>query len=158
MKRTLHAMKNLLLICCCFAIVSALAQDTKQATMEKRARELHRTMGLDDKAQWKKFMKENYTKSLLERPVKSSVKTTEKETASSTSTTSTANNLEEKLKIFERLHNDFGKSKIVSLKPVNEKIEMILENASGNKGNFSIAFENSKPYLIDGIRVEIDQR
>ena len=151
-------MKNLFLICCCFAIVSAFAQDSKQATMEKRARDLHRIMGLNDKEQWKKFMKENYTKSLLERPVKSSVKTTEKETASSTNTASTADNLEEKLKNFERLHNDFGKSKIVSLKPVNDKIEMILENTSGNKGNFSITFENSKPYLIDGIRVEIEQR
>ena len=103
-------------------------------------------------------MKENYTKSLLERPVKSSVKTTEKETESSTSTTSTIDKLEEKLKIFEKLHNDFGKSNIVSLRPVNEKIEMVLENTSGSKGNFSIAFENHKPYLIDGIRVEIDQR
>ena len=126
--------------------------------MEKRAHELHRVIGLNDREQWKNFMKENYTKSLLERPVKSSVKTTEKETASSTNATSTADKLEEKLKIFERLHNDFGKSKIVSLKPVSEKIEMILENTSGNKGNFSIAFENSKPYLIDGIRVEVDQR
>jgi hypothetical protein len=130
MKRNFHAMKNLFLICCCFAIVSACGQN-KQATMEKRARELHRIMGLNDKEQWEKFMKENYTKSLLERPVKSSVKTTEKETESSTSTTSTIDKLEEKLKIFEKLHNDFGKSNIVSLRPVNEKIEMVLEKYVG---------------------------
>ena len=151
-------MKNLFLICSCFAIVSAFAQETKQATMEKRARELHRVMGLNDKEQWKKFMNENYTKSFLERPVKTSVKTTEKETSSSASVTSTADKLEDKLKVFERLHDNFANSKIISLKPVDEKIEMIIENESHMKGTFSIAFENKKPYLIDGIRAEMDQR
>jgi hypothetical protein len=151
-------MKNLFLICGCFAIVSAFAQDTKQATMEKRARELHSVIGKNDKETWKKFMKDNYTKSFLERPVKTSIKTTEKESSSSASVTSTADTMEDKLKIFERLHHNFADSKIVSLKPVDEKIEMIIENASHMKGIFSIAFENKKPYLIDGIRAEMDQR
>jgi len=150
-------MKNLLLIFCSLAMVNALAQDSKETKMEARARELHRVMGLSDKEQWKKFMKENYTKSLLERPVKSAVETTDKESSSSTKT-STADNLEEKLKVFERLHNNFKNSKILSLKPVNGRIEMIIENPSHVKANFSITFENKQPYLIDGIRAEVDQQ
>ena len=128
-------MKNLFLICCCFAIVSVCAQDAKQTTMEKRARELHRVMGVNDKEQWKKFMKENYTKSMLERPVKSSIETP-KRVDNSASSTSTADKLEEKLKVFERLHDNFANSKIVSLKTVDEKIEMIIENTSDAKGKF----------------------
>ena len=140
---------------CFLAIVDVFAQDNKLATMEKRARELHRVIGLDDKEQWKKFMKENYTKSLQERPVKSNVETTDQESKSSATTTSTGGLLEEKLKVFERLHGMFGKSKIISLKPNNEKIDMTLENSSGDKGNFSITFENKTPYLIDGVRAEV---
>ena len=114
-------------------------------------------MGLDDKEQWKKFMNDNYTKAFLERPVKTSIKTNDKESSTSASATSTAEKLEDKLKIFERLHDDFANSKIVSLKPVDEKVEMIIENESRMKGTFSISFENKKPYLIDGIRAEMDQ-
>ena len=137
------------------AIADVLAQDNKLAIMEKRARELHRVIGLNDKEQWKKFMKENYTKSLQERPVKSNVETTDKESNGSATSTSTTGILEEKLKVFERLHGMFGKSKIISLKPINEKIDMTLENSSGDKGNFSITFENQTPYLIDGVRAEV---
>ncbi len=124
--------------------------------MEKRANELHRVMGLNEKEQWKKFMLDNYSKSLLERPVKSSTKTSEEGSTPSTSS-STADKLEEKLKMFERLHSDFGNSKVVWMKTVNEKIEMILENTSGLKGNFSIAFEKQSPFLIDGIIIQINQ-
>ncbi len=151
-------MKNLFLIICYAAFIGAFAQDTKQATMEKRARELHRVIGLNDKEQWKKFMNENYTKSFLERPVRTTVKTTDKEsTTASSSSKSTTEIFEEKLKIFERLHETFGKSKIVSLKPVNEVIEMTIENSPKARGNFSITFENKKPYLVDGVRAEVTQ-
>jgi len=62
-------MKKLFLLICFFAFAGAIGQDKRQATMEKRANELHRVMGLNEKDQWKKFMQENYSKSLLERPV-----------------------------------------------------------------------------------------
>ena len=150
-------MKYFFLIICYAAFICAFAQDTKHATMEKRARELHRVIGLNDKEQWKKFMNENYTKSFLERPVRTTVKTDDKESTTSSSSKSTTEIFEEKLKIFERLHESFGNSKIVSLKPVNEKIEMTIENSSKASGNFSITFENKKPYLIDGVRAEITQ-
>jgi hypothetical protein len=149
-------MKNLFLLICFFAFAGAIGQDKRQATMEKRANELRRVMGLNEKEQWKKFMLENYSKSLLERPVKSTTKTSEEGSTTSTSS-STADKLEEKLKMFERLHRDFGSSKVLSMKTVNEKIEMILENTSGLKGNFNIAFEKQTPFLIDGINIQINQ-
>ena len=49
-------MKNLFLLICFFAFAGAIGQDKRQATMEKRANELHRVMGLNEKEQWKKFM------------------------------------------------------------------------------------------------------
>ena len=149
-------MKNPFVLICFFALVAAFGQDKRQATMEKRVTELHRVMGLNEKEQWKKFMLENYSKSLLERPVKSTTKTSEEGSTTSTSAT-TADMLEEKLKMFEKLHRDFGSSRVVSLKTVNDKIEMILENTSGLKGNFNIAFEKKTPFLIDGINIEINQ-
>jgi hypothetical protein len=124
--------------------------------MEKRARELHRILGVDDKEQWKKFMKENYTKAFLERPVKSKIETRDKESDQPTATTTTADNLEQKAQMFQRLHNDFSKSKIISLKPEGEKVDMILENTSGLRGNFEIKFEKDKPYLIDGIGIQVN--
>lgn len=150
-------MKNLLLFICCTLPLLGYSQDAKQATMEKRARELFRVMGLIDKEQWKKFMTVNYTKAYLERPVKTNVTTTDNESGGSTTKKSTANNLDEKLKMFGRLHDEFGKGKIVSLKPVDGKIEMMVENPSGAKGNFTFTYEGKNPYLIDGIRVEINQ-
>jgi hypothetical protein len=150
-------MKNPLLVICVFAVIGVFAQDKKQTTMEKRERELHRVIGVNDKELWKKFMRENYSKAMLEKPVKSNVETTEKESTNST-TTEPADNLEEKSKVFERLHGNFGNSKIVSLKTVNERIEMILENESGLKGDFTITFENQPPFLINRIAVEINER
>ena len=149
-------MKKLFLLICIFVFAGAFGQDKRQATMEKRANELHRVMGLTDKEQWKKFMQENYSKSLLERPVKSTIKTNEEGSTTSPSAT-TADKLEEKLKMFDRLHQDFGNSKVVSMKTVNEKIEMTVENSSGLKGNFNMTFEKLTRFLIDGINIQINQ-
>jgi len=150
----LHAMKNLLLLICVFAFV---AQDKKKTIMENRARELHRVIGVKDKELWKKFMRDNYSKAMLEKPVKSNIETDEKESTTS-ATTESADQLEEKAKVFERLHGNFGSSKIVSIKNVKERIEMILENESGLRGDFTLTFEDQSPFLINRIAVEINER
>ena len=151
-------MKNLSFIICFFSVLVVGAQDKKQATIEKRAREFHRVITINDMEQWKKFMKDNFSKSLLERPVKSRIETTENESTASKGSTSSADRIEEKVKMFERLHTDFGKSKIIEFKTSNEMIDMVLENASGLKANLNVAFENQKPFLIDRIAVEINER
>jgi len=150
----LHAMKNLLLLICVFAFV---AQDKKKTIIENRARELHRVIGVKDKELWKKFMRDNYSKAMLEKPVKSNIETDEKESTTS-ATTESADQLEEKAKVFERLHGNFGSSKIVSIKNVKERIEMIVENESGRRGDFTLTFEDQSPFLINRIAVEINER
>lgn len=150
-------MKNLFFLLCFFAVASSTAQNKKQTVIEQRARELHRVIGLNDKEQWKKFMMGNYTKAMLERPVTTKVETTEKESTSSSST-ETADKLDEKVKVFERLHGDFGNSKIKSIKTIGERVEMILENSSGLNGNFNITYEIQSPFLINRIAIEIHDR
>ena len=150
-------MKNLFFLLCFFVVAGALAQTKKQTVIEKRARELHRVIGLNDQEQWEKFMKENYSKDMLERQVTSKIRTNEKEVTSSTST-DTTDKLEEKVKAFERLHRDFAISKIKSIKTVGERVEMILENSSGLNGNFNITYESQSPFLINRIAVEINDR
>jgi len=123
--------------------------------MEKRCRELHRVLGISDKEVWKKFMKDNYTAAFLERPIKSSVQTSHSG-QSTTSAESSASNLDEKAEMLQRLHNDFGESKIVTLKATEETVEMILENTAGLKATFNVKFEPKKPYLIDGLRIQVN--
>ncbi len=50
-----------------FLILNQAAFAQESATMEKRAREMHRVIGLDDKQQWIKFIKENYTQALIDK-------------------------------------------------------------------------------------------
>jgi len=99
-------------------------------------------------------MKDNYSQAFLERPVKSKVQTSDGD--QSKSSESSATSLDEKARLFQRLHNDFGDSKIVTLKPTGESVEMILENTAGLKANFNVQFEAKKPYLIDGLRIQVN--
>ena len=48
-----------------------------------------------------------------------------------------ADSLEGKAMIVERFHEDFGSSKIVSIKSEGEILKMILENEQGLSGTFS---------------------
>jgi hypothetical protein len=62
--------KPILCFFACVMINTILAQGSLEEVMEKRAREFHKVLGLSDKELYKKFMKENYTKEYLEKPVK----------------------------------------------------------------------------------------
>ncbi len=128
------------------------AQEVRNKAIEKRAREFHRVMGLEDRGQWKKFVTENYSQALIDKPMKSVVN------INSQATATTAENLEEKTGMFQRLHQDFGDSKIVSLKTVDDNLEMILESTKGLKGTFNLKFDKKEPYLIDGIGIDVTSR
>jgi hypothetical protein len=127
------------------------AQEVRSKAIEKRAREFHRVIGLEDKALWKKFITENYSQALIDKAMKSVVN------INSQSTTTTAENIDEKTGMFQRLHQDFGDSKIVSLKPVDDNLEMILESSKGLKGTFNLKFNTKDPYLIDGIGIDVSR-
>ncbi len=57
--------------------VTAFAQESLEKVMEKRAKEMHRVIGLTDKEQWKKFIKENFTQALIDKPMQAKVQTSE---------------------------------------------------------------------------------
>jgi len=146
-------MKKVILLLVVAISSSAVAQ-TMEKEMEKKAREFHRIIGLSDKEQWKKFIQENYTKSLIERPMKQKVSRQDDENTSS-ETTETKGTLDDKVRMLERLHDDFGGSKIASIKTSGENLEMILEG--GNlSGTFKLKFETAKPYLISGLGINVE--
>jgi hypothetical protein len=145
---------KLLLILIAFIVVSpTLVQEA--SIMEKRAREMHRVISLDDKQQWIKFIKENYTQALIDKQQTMKVQSNENGSVStSKEEMKEADKLEAKAKMFGRLHEDFGGSKIISIKSKEENLEMVLNNGDGLIGTFKLRFEKNKPYLIDGIGIE----
>lgn len=146
-------MKKLLLPIAILICLNGLAQ-TMEQVMEKRAREFHRVLMLSDKEQWKKFIQENYTKAFIEKRMRAKVARQDGESSSSESKDSNGT-IEDKLKMFERLHDDFGGSKITSIKPNGENLQM--ELSSGDlSGVFKFKFEKNKPYLIDGIGIDVE--
>ena len=130
------------------------AQETMQQAMEKRAREMHRVIGLSDKEQWRKFIKENYTQALIDKPMKSQV-TKSDDSGATSAKKEIPSNLDGKVNMFERLHNDFGEGKITSLKSTGEQLEMAL-SAADLTGTFTLKFSTAKPYLIDGIGIQVE--
>ena len=127
---------------------------TMDQTMEKRAREFHRVIGLNDKKQWEKFILENYTKALIEKPMKAKT-VTEGQEGNSSDSKEIKGTVEDKVNMFQRLHNDFGGSKIISIKPNGENLEMEL-SAGDLSGVFKFKFDKNKPFLIDGIGVQVE--
>lgn len=151
------AMKRLILIAIIFGWGSPLlAQEI--SVMESRAREMHRVIGLSDKEQWKKFIKENYTQALIDKPMRAVVQTSDNGSTgtSSESQPKITDNVEAKAGMFQRLHEDFGKSKILSIKSGDGKVEMVVKNEDGLGGTFILKFDKNKPYLIDSLGIEVE--
>jgi hypothetical protein len=146
-------MKTTLLLWTALTVTHSLAQ-TMEQSMEKRAREFHRVIGLTDKEQWKKFIQENYTKSLIEKPMRAKTMRQDDQSASS-ETKDIKGTLEDKIAMLERIHNDFGGSKIASIKPNGENLEMKLDNGDMS-GVFNFKFEKEKPYLISGLGISVE--
>jgi len=148
--------KIITLVVLLIACFTSFAQDSMEKVMEKRAKEMHRVISLNDKEQWKKFVKENYTQTLIDKPMQAKVQTSDNGNTSTSSTEAKAvDNLEAKAGMFQRLHNDFGGSKIVSFKPTGEKMEMVLKNDMGMMRTFNLKFEKNSPYKIDGLGIEV---
>jgi hypothetical protein len=133
--------------------VCAFAQESTEKVMELRAREMMRIISIDDKSQWKKFIKENFTQAFIDKNMNAKVQTSDSNEGGSTETTQSADNLEAKADMFVRLHEDFGAGKISSLKITGEKLEMVVMD-SGLKGTFRLTFEKTQPFRIDGMGIE----
>ncbi len=116
---------------------------------------MHRVINLSDKPAWIKFIKENYTQALIDKQQIMKVQSDENGTVSSSSQEiNEVDKLEAKAKMLARLHEDFGGSKIISIKSKDENLEMVLNNGDGLIGTFKLRFDKNNPYLIDGIGIE----
>lgn len=144
--------KHVLFFLFCITTSLCFAQETKEAIMEKRAREMHRVLGINDPALWRKFIQENYTQALIDKPMRATVQTDGGDVSNAES--NSANNLEEKTKIFQRLYDDFGQGKMLSLKTKGDNVEMIVLGEMGLKGTFKLKFDPAKPHLISGLGIE----
>lgn len=145
--------KSIILLLILGSFGLSLAQDNLTKTMEKRAREMHRIIGLDSKTEWKKYIQENYSQSLIDKPMRA-VRDNGEGAAQSSSPAKGGDALEAKTSMFQMLHQDFGNSSILSLKTEAEKAVMILQNEQGMVGTFTLTFDKQSPHLIVGIGVE----
>ena len=147
-------MNRLILIATLMGLILPLcAQETAEKTMEKRAREMHRVISLSDKEQWKKFIQENYSQTLIDKAMRMQVE--DSDGKSNSNQAATADKIEGKAAMLQQLHQDFGSSKIISIKPSTEGLEMVLKNSDGLNGVFNLKFSKDKPYLIDGLGIEV---
>lgn len=129
------------------------AQESAQDVMEKRAREMYRVIQLNDRDQWTKFIKENYSQALIDKPMRKKV-VNQDDAGTQSETKTSAGNLEDKVNMFQNLHRDFAGAQISSIKKVNQSLEMAL-SGSGTEGVFKLKFSDAKPYLIEGLGIEL---
>jgi hypothetical protein len=148
-------MKNIFTALIMFISCIVFAQD-KTKTLDQRARDFHKAISKNDKGEWKKYMLENFTQALIDRPMRAKVVTSEKDNSSPSSTTNTETQVEAKLAMFERLHYDFGKGKIASVKIEGEKVEMTISTDGGMTGVFRLDAESKSPWLIDKLGIEVE--
>jgi hypothetical protein len=153
-------MKTLLLLFITTISFVSSAQDTPDKQMEKRAREMHRAILLSDKEAWRKFIKENYTQTLIDKPMRAQVQTSEDtgNGASTTSQSSSADNLEGKVGMYARLHEDFKNSTIRSIRPTTDGLEMTVDSHGGLVGVFTLRFDMNADYRIDGLGIAVEAR
>jgi hypothetical protein len=141
------------LVVFCFSGVAIFAQENAQDVMEKRAREMYRVITSNDREQWRKFIKENYSQTLIDKPMRKKI-VNQDDGGTQSETKTTAGNLEDKVNMFQNLHRDFAESQIASIKKVNQTLEMIL-SGGGTEGTFKLKFSDTKPYLIEGLGIEL---
>lgn len=146
-------MKKVYLIALLFLAAGVKAQDMGKA-MESRAREMVRVIGLDDQEAWKKFIRENYTKELIAKPMQSK-RQTSGDTGSSSRSSSEEGNVDGKAKMYQMLHNDFGGGKIDRMNMTAETLKMTVTGSSGMTGTFTLKFSKESPWLIDGLGIEV---
>lgn len=150
MKPILRMKTATFLICLLFVGSTAYGQDTMEKVMESRAREMFRVIGLSDKEAWKKFITENYTKALIEKPMQA-----KRDTGGGSPTATTEKGtVEGKARMYEMLHNDFASGKITGLTVTGETVKMSV-SSSDLAGTFTLKFSKEKPWLIDSIGIDV---
>jgi hypothetical protein len=135
-----------------FVVFAAQAQD-KKTIIENRCKELVRVLNLGEKDQWRKFIKENYTEAWINKKMRLQVQGGP-DGGAQTNTTDDAVNLEAKVGLFQRLHDDIGKGTISNLKVDGDNADVQVKGESGLDLALALKFTSDAPHLIDGLSVQ----
>jgi hypothetical protein len=131
----------------------ASAQEKPQQIMEKRAKEFHRIISLNDREVWRSFITENYSEAFINKPSSRKVVVAGEGKEMQPARTET-DKIEGKLELMEMLHQDFGGSTLGKLTYSDYQVVMVLTSTEGLRGTFKITYTKEKPYLIDNLGVE----
>jgi hypothetical protein len=133
-------------------IFAAQAQD-KKTIMENRCKEMVRVITLGEKDQWRKFIKENYTEAWINKKMRAQIQGGPDGSAQPI-TNDELTNLEAKVGLFQRLHDDMGKGTITNLKVDGDNAEVQVKGETGLDLTLGLKFIPDAPYLIDGLSVQ----
>lgn len=118
-----------------FIFALCITSGTAQANVElaeQRATSLHETIKSSDKADWKAYVEENYSEQFLEK-----------------------HEMSKHVGMLERLHNDFAKSTIISVKKTDSKVAMVIERISDkHRVTFELSLDETDADKVNGISVE----
>src|SRR4051812_41775008 len=136
-----------------FFAFAATAQEPPKNAMENRAKEMIRVLGLSDKEAYRQFIKTNYTEALINKKMRMRV---EGGPAAGTAPENEKSDpLEDKVKMYTRLHDDLGEGKIISMKQTGEKLEVEAQGSTGLSLSFVLTYLKTEPYLIDALQVQM---
>jgi hypothetical protein len=135
-----------------FVVLVAKAQD-KKTTIENRCKEMVRVINLSDKDQWRKFIKENYTEALINKKMRAQVQGGP-DGATPANTSNETTELETKVGLFQRFHDDLGKGTITNIKIDGDNADVQVKGETGLDLSFALKFTPAAPHLIDGLGVQ----
>jgi hypothetical protein len=136
-----------------FSISSIFSpQEISLQTMEKKAKEMIRVISLSDESAYRKFIKENYTEQLINKPMRRKVDSPDGSKATEDKAES---NGEAKVKMYGMLHGDIGNGKILSMKRDGDKLTVDVSGDTGSSVTFVLTFLKTEPGLIDGFSVQM---
>jgi hypothetical protein len=133
-------------------VFAAQAQD-KKAIIENRCKEMVRVITLSDKDEWRKFIKENYTEAWINKKMRAQIQGGP-DGGAQTKTTDELANLEAKVGLFQRLHDDMGKGTITNLKIDGDNADVQVKGETGLNLTLALKFLPDAPHLIDGLSVQ----
>jgi hypothetical protein len=135
-----------------FVVFAAQAQD-KKTIIENRCKELVRVLNLGEKDQWRKFIKENYTEAWINKKMRLQVQGGPDGGAPANNSNETTE-LESKVGLFQRFHDDLGKGNISNIKIEGDNADVQVKGETGLDLSFALKFTPAAPHLIDGLGVQ----
>ncbi|MCE2994041.1 MAG: hypothetical protein LW863_00495 [Flammeovirgaceae bacterium] len=134
-----------------FVVFAAQAQD-KKTIIENRCKELVRVLNLGEKDQWRKFIQENCTEAWINRKMRLQVQGGPDGAAPAANNETTE--LESKVGLFQRFHDDLGKGTISNIKIDGDNADVQVKGETGLDLSFALKFTPAAPHLIDGLGVQ----